>query len=247
MFKSGIRIISERTIVMISKIKKAYDILVAVMKAARITLEISDGTEAEKFYNYCIKPHPSLKIIKNKKWLVALLKTPEKFEDYHDQRKSIQYDINKALRRGYSFMKFQPMEKIDEILSINRSAGFRQNKKIADHYVDPEILKESLRNVEFFYGIFTPDKVLKAYCHTPVFGDVVLISRILGHSDNQKDGIMFLLFSEIVRETIKFRDLNGYPDWIMYDSFLGATPGLTLFKKKLGFLPYNVTWKFRNL
>jgi hypothetical protein len=230
---------------MTGKIFKAFSILHAVLKAEKITLEISGGEEVQRFYNYCNKPHPSLKFIKNKKWLVALLKTPENIENYRNQHKSIQYDINKAVKRGYTFKKFQPLNKIDDIFLINKSAAFRQNKKIADHYTDKYKLEKSLEDAVFFYGIFSPDDVLKAYCHTPVIDGIMLISRILGHSDNQKDGIMFLLFNEIIKETIKSRDLNGYPDWIMYDSFLGATEGLTVFKQKLGFLPYNVTWKLR--
>ena len=37
-----------------------------------------------------------------------------------------------------------------------------------------------------------------------------------------------------------------YSDYLMYDTFFGASEGLKKFKEKLGFQPYKVKWKWEN-
>ena len=51
---------------------------------------------------------------------------------------------------------------------------------------------------------------------------------------------MYLLCTETVKVLF-----NNYKNcnYLMYDTFFGATDGLKLFKKRIGFEPYKVSWK----
>ena len=54
---------------------------------------------------------------------------------------------------------------------------------------------------------------------------------------------MYLLISEVIRDMILQKLVIGYPNWIMYDTFFGASDGLKYFKERLGFKPYKVNWR----
>ena len=72
-----------------------------------------------------------------------------------------------------------------------------------------------------------------------------MVSRLLGHAKFLGDGIMYLLFSEIVKDVIHKKVLLGNPKYIMYDTVLGASSGLRFFKERLGFLPFKVKWRLK--
>jgi ubiquinone/menaquinone biosynthesis C-methylase UbiE len=55
---------------------------------------------------------------------------------------------------------------------------------------------------------------------------------------------MYLLMAHVIEEKFELAKTAGNPKWIMYDTLLGATPGLRQFKAVLGFSPYWVRWRW---
>jgi hypothetical protein len=61
----------------------------------------------------------------------------------------------------------------------------------------------------------------------------------MGHQEFMKDGLMYLLATEVIGSIIHQKSLVKY---VMYDTFFGASDGLKMYKKRLGFNPYKVNW-----
>ena len=151
---------------------------------------------------------------------------------------------NKALRAGLQFRKFDPMECLDQVLEINRSSNMRQNRRMDPDYLDAEALSNFFEpKRDQCYGVFERDGRLRAYCYAPVFGELCIFAMLLGHANFLKDGIMFLLLSETIREIAERPGRSDRPRWIMYDTFLGASEGIRYFKQRLGFAPFRVRWQ----
>lgn len=74
------------------------------------------------------------------------------------------------------------------------------------------------------------------YCCFSIFGNFAATDRLLGIKTT--DGIMYLLLLEIICKLIDKSQL----DFFMYDTFLGAQPGLHSFKRRIGFQPYRVSY-----
>ncbi|MBP7167384.1 MAG: hypothetical protein KBB64_06970, partial [Bacteroidia bacterium] len=64
--------------------------------------------------------------------------------------------------------------------------------------------------------------------------------RIMGHQEHLKEGIMYYLVTETISKLIRDKENNIH---LMYDTYFGASDGLKMFKRRLGFKPYRVTWK----
>jgi hypothetical protein len=189
-------------------------ILIRIIKAPSITLKLDSF-----YYDVCVKPHPKLKIIPNKKYLVALM--GEYFQD--------NYEIRKSIRNGNEYRMFKVLDYSEDIVTINLSNPDRQGKglpgymgdkgKYADYFADRKL-----------HGIFKDNRLI-AYADVVKYGDVWVIGPFMGHKDFLKEGIMYHLFHNFAMK---------YP--LMYDTFLGNSEGLTKFKKKLGFREMNVKW-----
>jgi len=196
--------------------KNYFNILIRILKAPKITLRLDDY-----YYRVCTKPHPKLKIIPNKKYLVALM------GEYHRET----YEINKSLlKNGNEFRMFDVTNWANDIVLINISNNNRQDKPIPKYMNYAYKYREAFKDKKL-HGIFKGSKLI-AYCDVVKYGDVNVIGPFMGHADYLKEGIMYHLFDHIALK----------PN-LMYDTFLGNSEGLTYFKKKLGFKEYNVLWK----
>jgi hypothetical protein len=228
-----------------NKIRKLIKIFQQIVNAPHIELALY-GQRGFEFYKYFTKKHDKLIFIQNKKYLIALLEMPADINQYTFVCKDIQYDVKKALKRGYRFNHFTAEEYLgylDDIYAIHLSSVSRQNKSMTDSYTDKNKVREFCKGKSQFWGVFNINNELCAYAYTPVIGDVILINRIIGHQEVLKDGVMYLLVQEIVSH---FCETTEYQyKWFMYDSFLGTSDGLTRYKSKLGFKPYNVKWKYK--
>jgi len=201
----------------------------------------------EKSYNTYLsftKRHPKYKIIQNKRYGVALISLPNSFSDYLTGRdkQALRTNRRKAIKHGFTFSSFSPLEHIDEILEINQSMKIRQSKPMNPDYLNVDALVSFFKDKEKIYGVFDIHGNLKAYAYTPIVGEVCVISRLLGHGEELDKGIMYFLISEVIREMIEIKNKNGVPLWIMYDTLFGASKGLKYFKERLGFKPYEVIW-----
>ena len=191
-------------------------ILLRILKAPSITLTLDPF-----YYEVCTKPHPKLKIIPNKEYLVALM--DEYFKD--------NYEIRKSIRNGNTFGLFKAIDWSSQMVTINVCNPERQGKPLPDYMYKCTEYEDHFGE-KLLYGIFKDNKLI-AYADVVKYGKVWVIGPFMGHADYLKEGIMYHLFDFIQRQ--------HYP--LMYDTFLGNTEGLTYFKKKLGFKEYNVIWR----
>jgi len=195
-----------------------------IRKAPGMILNIT-----EDFYGIVTKPHPTIRIIPNKKYLIALMKV----EDYKPLSK-VKYEINKATKRKYYCRIALARNYINDMIEINESTPVRQGRPMTELYTNRQLFIERMQYKLFYFAV--KDEKVYAYLHLRRSGDIIIVNSVLGHADYLKDGIMYLLFDYMFRTLTKDR-------LIMYDSFLGNTTGLNYFKRKLGFKPFNIKWK----
>jgi hypothetical protein len=96
---------------------------------------------------------------------------------------------------------------------------------------------------ELAHVVKSADGRIVAYALVPNIGDLWFVDYVLGHGEHLKRGIMYLLMTGIIEEKIELAKEPGNPQWIMYDTFLGAPVGLRQFKEVVGFSPHWVRWK----
>ena len=143
---------------------------------------------------------------------------------------------------GYDFSEIRPLDHMEEILAINMSCPVRQGRVISPSYLDQAELQKYFSGATPVFAVRDEARIVRAYAHTLIFGDVFVFNRLLGHYDHLKNGIMFLLVSEVIREMCEYKARHGSPQWAMYDMMFGGGDGLRYFKERLGFQPYRVSW-----
>jgi len=152
--------------------------------------------------------------------------------------------VRKARQAGFTFRQFDPKGHLDEIMKINLSSPTRQGQEMTAEYMDvAEVEREMGRSGDWF-GIFSSDGALASYAHLPVIGDTFVYWKILGNAALLDEGIMYLLVYETMREMGERRKRDGHPIWAMYDMYIGGTDGLREFKRRTGFSPRRVTWRW---
>jgi hypothetical protein len=226
------------------RINRLYNILKELRSLPEATVRIYGNDPCWELYKAFTKPHPKYKLIQHKRWGVALIPLPDSFEEYIKGKGKylLRSNIRKVKKMQFYFDKLNPSEHIDEIMSINTSVEVRQGRPMNPNYLLIDRVKASFEHKPLIYGVFDKSGVLKAYADTPIYGEVFLFSRLLGHGDDVDKGIMYFLIGEVIQEMIDQKQKNGVPLWAMYDTFLGAPIGLRHFKKCLGFKPYKVRW-----
>lgn len=221
----------------ISTLKSIYNL-------PKITIQL-DTSDAENLYLYntLIKPHPRFFIIKNKELGVEIiqLRNFKSFNEYYESvngKNSAAYFTRKCLKNNYSFIEIDPNLRAQEIIDINISSNERQGRKMDDSYLNKNFIYP-ISEKHKYYGV-EKDNLLVAYIWLRYSGELAIVNRILGHGSHLNQGIMYLLCTETVKVLF-----NNYKNcnYLMYDTFFGATDGLKLFKKRIGFEPYKVSWK----
>lgn len=142
----------------------------------------------------------------------------------------------KAAARGYRLRHIDRNEHIDEIHAIHTSVDERQGRPMDEPYRVKKTVYENEPHVECF-GVFGADNRLAAYCSTARYGNFVSTDQLMGLKNN--DGIMHLLLLTIICRLIEEREV----DYFMYDTYLGAKPGLRDFKRRIGFSPYRARYE----
>ena len=84
-----------------------------------------------------------------------------------------------------------------------------------------------------------PQGKLVAYATLGVYGNFASFSQMLGIRNN--DGIMHLLLVDAISRLIDEKQVQ----YVMYDTFFGAQPGLKTFKTILGFQPYRARYSLQ--
>jgi hypothetical protein len=215
-----------------------------ILGLPEVTIRMSGNAKSKSTFNDFTKPHPKYRFIQNKRWGAGLLPLPNIFEDYMKgkDKQALRTNRRRSIEFGFRFDKFDPSEHLDEILAINTSTEVRQGYRMTPDLLNIETLRSWAQDKPTIYGIFDANGFLKAYAHCPIYGEVFIFSRLLGHAEDLDRGIMYLLISEVVREMTERKREQGTPIWAMYDTFFGAPSGLRFFKERLGFKPYKVRW-----
>jgi hypothetical protein len=222
-----------------------WDRSMAVLRAPRVTIAMYGDQEARAAYEAFTARHPRFRVTSAKRWGVALLVLPDSFDDYvaGSSKAYLRRQSRRAEKAGYRHASVDPLDHLDEILEINRSAPSRQGRAMTASYLDRDAVARTFGHRAAIEGILDKEGRLRAYADALPLGDVILLSRILGHADHLEHGTMYLLVSELVRAAIeRRRRLSGEPTWVMYDTFWGASRGLAYFKERCGFMPYSVKW-----
>ncbi len=199
-----------------------------------------DPTELLRYYRHFTKPHPRYKIIRNKTLGAALIDL-RSFATHAEYLDSVQGKGNggpqsrKARSRGYQMREINRNDFVNEIHDINMSCAYRQGRLMDAAYREKVTEYDSKPHV-LYLGMFNKEGSLVAYCNVGMFGNFAATEQVLGYKTN--DGVMYLLFTEIVALLIERRQ-HAY---FMYDTVFGAQEGLRDFKRRLGFRPYRARY-----
>lgn len=146
---------------------------------------------------------------------------------------------NLARRLGFTVRRYEPGERYEEIVAINRSKYARQGRKMDDHYVSPARVghigePECPYHHTLCYGVFNAGDVLKAYSTIHRRGDLIHVSMFLGDAHELERGVMYLLVEEILRDQA--------PGVLYYNRMDSGTDGLRFFKARIGLHEEDVEW-----
>lgn len=194
-------------------------------------------------YRYYTKPHPRFKLIQHKSWGAALINlqqcpTREAYLERIKGKNAGAYHARRARSRGYYVLEIDRNEHVDAIHDINTSVDQRQGRPMDARYQEKQLHFERLDNYRCF-GVFSAERKLAAYATIGHFGNFSSFAQLMGYRNN--DGIMHLMMSDIVTLLID----EGRNEYVMYDTFFGALPGLQQFKTILGFEPHRARYSIQ--
>lgn len=211
--------------------------------AQPLTIECFGDGHAKGIWGDLTRRHSKLPLIRPKSLGAAIQPLKDKSQFDGGRFKQFRYLARKADRLGYVVRRIdQPWDYVDQIHEVNTSTAVRQDKPLTPDYFDKGMIENASRLPGPWFGVFDKDNILVAYTRSPIFGDAYLYSRILGHAKHLEDGVMYLLMRDSILSVAKIRDETGYPNWAMYDTFFGGSPGLQLFKRHCGFEATRVKW-----
>jgi hypothetical protein len=232
---------------MSSKLSQLFDLAIDISKLPVAHLEFRlamNPTGVRRMHAHFTKSHPKYRIFQNKSLGAALvdLRRYGSRDAYMDSikggRNSAEYHARKARTRGYVLTEIDRNAFIDDIYDINNSVDMRQGRPMDEAYRTKETSYSREQNYKYF-GILNPAGKLVAYGNLGLFGNFAAFDRIIGVRNN--DGIMHLLVSEIICQLIESQAYN----YVMYDTYFGASPGLKAFKTMLGFEPYRAKYSLQ--
>lgn len=194
-------------------------------------------------YRYYTKPHPRYKIIQHKRWGAALIDlrqcpTRDAYFERIKGKNSGAWHAGRARKRGYVTRRIDRNAHIDAIHAINNSVGQRQGRPMDASYQEKQTSFDALAHFGY-YGVFDSAGKLVAYANIGRYGNFCAFSQLIGYRNN--DGIMHLLITDIVAGLID----EGKVEYVMYDTFFGALPGMQQFKTILGFQPYRARFSLQ--
>lgn len=194
-----------------------------------------------RIYSIFTRPHSRYKVIGNKTLGIALINLDAFLGEAANYLVTVKRDghagpqSRKATARGYQFRRIDRNQHVEEIHAIHTSSTQRQGRPMDMHYL---IKEDSFNDDPHYecYGTFDSEGRLAAYCCLGRYGNFAATDKLMGYKN--QDGAMYLLLLKIICQLIKERNLQ----YFMYDTYLGAKPGLQDFKRRLGFRPYRAKY-----
>lgn len=212
----------------------------------KATIALGSSPLGKNYWHYFTKRHYSKLFIPHKSIGCAIIPL-SKFSEPHEYRVSVKgknsadYFARRSLKMGYTTGYFNPNDYLDAIHQIHTSAEERQGRKMDADYLKKVTLWE-YDDQNKWWGVFGENDQLVGYVWLIELGELTLMNRIMGHAGHLKNNIMYLMCVEMIEFLIAHRDPQSVR-FLMYDTFGLEKNGLTLFKKRLGFLSYNVKFK----
>ncbi|MDB5962427.1 MAG: hypothetical protein JWP59_3721 [Massilia sp.] len=217
---------------------------IARLPQVRLQFQVArDPDNVERIFKHFTKRHPRYRIIGNKTLGAALVdltrfQAPADYMATIKGRNCGEHHARRARARGYRVVEIDRNNYIDDIHHINTSVEVRQGQTMADSYLNKQHHYVADRNYRYF-GTLDASGRLVAYGEIGLWGNFAAFNRVIGVRNN--DGIMHLMVSEIVSVFIEERDV----DYLMYDTYFGASAGLKSFKTALGFSPYRARYSLK--
>ena len=231
---------------MLNKLSQLFDQVatIATLPVAPLQFRLVLNPEnVAKIYKSYTKAHPKYKIVQHKAVGAALVdlsrfRNRDEYMEEIKGRNSAGGHARKAKGKGYTVTEIDRNNFVDDIHEINTSVEIRQGRPMPPHYREKTTSYPSEVNYKY-YGVLNAAGKLVAYCDLGFYGNFVGISRVIGVRNN--DGIMHLMMTEIICQLIE----AGNYQYLMYDTYFGASPGLKTFKKMLGFQPYRAKYSIQ--
>lgn len=223
-----------------SRVAKGCRLMLDVVRLPVATLRFDTRYHPEDVRNThrsFTRPHPRYKVIGHKQLGVALIDL-RRLNGAYPANGAASY-VGKARKRGYRLAQIDRNDHVDAIHAINTSLPTRQGRPMDTHYQEKTVSYEPQCHYRYF-GVFDKREQLVAYCNLGRFGNFAAFAQLLGYRNN--DGVMHLMIADIVSLLLTERQAADGPDYLMYDTFFGAQPGLRQFKTLLGFTPYRVRY-----
>jgi hypothetical protein len=228
---------------MFDALKRQWTLLIGVLRLPVAHLRFDthlNPAEMPSIHRAFTRPHPKYKIFPHKAVGAALvpLRAHASSAAYLDSIKGKRFGAvlaNKAKARGYRLCQIDRNAHAEAIHAINTALDQRQGRPMDAQYREKQASFPSQPNYRY-YGVFDRKGQLVAYCNVGYFGNFAAFCQLMGQRNN--DGFMHMLVVEIVTQLID----SGQFEYLMYDTFFGAQPGLRTFKSMLGFQPYHAKY-----
>ena len=229
-----------------AKLYKNFQLVLDVFKSQHVTIDCFGDVNARAIWSYFNRRHPRFPIFRLKTFGASLRSIPLDPDQITSGSsfELMRRKVRKAKKAGFMFRQMVPMDHFDEIMEINNSAAERNGARMSSDYVDPDVVREEMARSGDWYGVFDRSGVLRAYVYVPVFGDTFVFWKILGHHAYLDQGLVYYLVHDTFLVMGQRRQRDGYPVWGMYDMYIGGPDGLREFKRRTGFLPHRVNWRW---
>lgn len=229
-----------------NKLSQLFDQIAAIARlpVARLQFRLVLNPEnVAKTYKYHTKPHPKYKIFQHKSVGAALVDLA-KFRNRDEYMQSIMgrnsaaHHARKAKGKGYTVVEIDRNDFIEDIYEINNSVDIRQGRPMDLDYREKKTNYRSEANFKC-YGVLNAAGKLMAYSELGFYGNFAAFNRVIGVRNN--DGTMHLMVTEIICLLIEGRSYQ----YLMYDTYFGASPGMKTFKEMFGFQPYRAKYSIQ--
>ena len=225
------------------RLRLAVEVVRALRELPSVEITVSGGEAEREIYESFVRRHPLLPIIGRKELGVALVTVPDRLDTLlgGPSARHLRSKSRRAREAGYRFGAIDPAGELDAIHAINVSTEFRQGGRLPPIYLDRALLEAWAGRPGHYFGVRAPSGELAAYLYGRVLGELFLFDTIIGHARHLEHGVMYLLVQEVLATLIGLSP-EERPKWAMYDTILGASAGLRIFKAQVGFAPYRVRW-----
>jgi len=170
---------------------------------------------------------------------VAVIKVPNNIDEYLKLIGAKSRNMNKkALKNGLECKEFDWNENLDDIFEVNTSSLVRQGREMDTTYKEYPKMVENQDKGDFkirYVGAYNELRIV-GYIELYIYGNFIMINRILGHKEYLKYGVMNLMVKSCVEYAIENR--IEYINYLTMQNRKNSS--LSAFKYRVGFREYSL-------